>query len=178
MGTMVQGRRTGTVQEDDPAHSVDRIGSENAYFGPSTAGIAPPIMLPIVKTPPPTPREVEEARRRELARLDLRLDSVTGRAFHTPGDAELLKGDTADKRWSDTDVVRRWAAGSDERDARTGRTERPRARRDRVGGRGTVRRFSEQKAYGYISPDGEVGEGLRPLRGRGGQLVQEPGGRR
>jgi len=82
----------------------------------------------------PTPEEFEQARRRELARLDLRLDSVTGRAFHTPGDAELLKGDTADKRWSDTDVVHRWAAGSDERDARTGRAERRRARRDRVGG--------------------------------------------
>ena len=123
----------GPAQEDEPAHFVDRVGRENAYFGPSISGITSPIMLPMPKTPP-TPREFEEARRRELARLNLRLNSVTGHTFHTPEDSKLLKEDTADQRWSDMDIVRRWVAGSDERDARIGRPERPRARRDRVGG--------------------------------------------
>src|SRR5215213_3392067 len=59
---------------------------------------------------PPRPRSSSKPERAPLDRLVLRLDSLTGRAFHTPGYAELLKGDTADKRWSDTDVVHRWAA--------------------------------------------------------------------
>jgi hypothetical protein len=55
-----------------------------------------------------TPEEFEEARRCELARLNLLISSITGRVFHTMEDSELLEGDAADQRWSDMEVVRRW----------------------------------------------------------------------
>ena len=56
---------------------------------------------------PPTPQEFEQARRRELARLNVRLLSITGEAFHTSEDLLLLEGDTAHKRSLDQEVVRR-----------------------------------------------------------------------
>jgi hypothetical protein len=61
---------------------------------------------------PPAPKEFEQARRRELARLNMRLYSITGKTFHTPEDLELLEGDTVYKRSLDVDVVRRWTANS------------------------------------------------------------------
>ncbi len=62
---------------------------------------------------PPTPEEFEQARRRELARLNVRLLSITGVAFHTKEDLRLLEGDTAYERSLDQDVVRRWTASSE-----------------------------------------------------------------
>ena len=62
--------------------------------------------------PPPTPEESEEARLRELARLNFRLSSMMGRTFHTPEDAKLLEGDTEDRRVADRATVRRWTENS------------------------------------------------------------------
>ncbi|MDP9476064.1 MAG: hypothetical protein M3R38_10340 [Actinomycetota bacterium] len=62
--------------------------------------------------PPPTPEEFDEARQRELARLNFRIGSMTGRTFHTPEDAELLEGDTEDRRAADMAAVRRWTENS------------------------------------------------------------------
>nr|MBA2712165.1 hypothetical protein [Rubrobacteraceae bacterium] len=47
---------------------------------------------------PPTPGEFEEARQRELARLNVRISSITGRMCHTEEDSKLLEGDSADQR--------------------------------------------------------------------------------
>ena len=60
----------------------------------------------------PTPEEFEEARRREVARLDFRVSSIKGQTFHTPEDARLLEGDSAGRRTADMVTVRRWAANS------------------------------------------------------------------
>ena len=62
---------------------------------------------------PPTPEEFEQARRRELARLSVRLLSITGVAFHTGEDLQLLERDTPYKRALDQEVVRRWVASSE-----------------------------------------------------------------
>ena len=62
---------------------------------------------------PPTPQEFEQARRRELARLNVRLLSITGVAFHTGEDLQLLEGDTLYKQSLDQEVVRKWAASSE-----------------------------------------------------------------
>ncbi len=59
---------------------------------------------------PPTREGFERARRRELARLNVRLSATTGRTHHTPEDEELLEGDSADRRWADMAIVRRWSA--------------------------------------------------------------------
>ena len=59
---------------------------------------------------PPTREGFEQARRRELARLNVRLSSTTGRTCHTPEDSKLLEGDSADVRWADMDTVRRWSS--------------------------------------------------------------------
>ena len=56
--------------------------------------------------------EFEEARLRELARLNFRLSSMMGRTFHTPEDAKLLEGDTEDLRVADRATVRRWTENS------------------------------------------------------------------
>jgi hypothetical protein len=61
----------------------------------------------------PTAEEFEQARRRELARLNVRVSSITGEASYTTEDLELLEGDTAHKRSLDMDVVRRWTANSE-----------------------------------------------------------------
>jgi hypothetical protein len=62
--------------------------------------------------PPPTREEFEEARRRELARLDSRIGPATGQTRPTPEDPKLLEGDSADRRWADMDTVRRWTENS------------------------------------------------------------------
>ncbi len=48
-----------------------------------------------------------------MARLNVRLLSITSVAFHTKEDLQLLEGDTAHKRSLDQDVVRRWTASSE-----------------------------------------------------------------
>lgn len=62
--------------------------------------------------PQPTAEEFEAARRRELARLNLRISSIKGHTCHTPQDEELLEGDTADRRLADVATVRRWSENS------------------------------------------------------------------
>ena len=62
--------------------------------------------------PPPTPEEFEEARQRELARLNLRISSITGQTLRTPEDSKLLEGDSADRRLADMATVRRWSENS------------------------------------------------------------------
>jgi hypothetical protein len=61
---------------------------------------------------PPTPEEYEEARQRELARLNLRISSIKGQTLHTPEDSELLEADSADRRLADMATVRRWTENS------------------------------------------------------------------
>ena len=61
---------------------------------------------------PPTPEEFEEARRREVARLNFRVSSIKGQTFHTPEDAKLLEGDSPGRRTAGMVTVRRWAANS------------------------------------------------------------------
>ncbi len=61
---------------------------------------------------PPTPEEFEEARQRELARLNFRIGSIKGQPFHTPEDEKLLEGDSADQRRADMATVRRWSENS------------------------------------------------------------------
>jgi hypothetical protein len=56
--------------------------------------------------------EFEEARQRELARLNVRISSITGQTCHTPEDEELLEGDSADRRWADMATVHRWSENS------------------------------------------------------------------
>jgi hypothetical protein len=62
--------------------------------------------------PPPTPEEFEEARQRELARLNFRMSSITGQTCHTPEDSKLLEGDSADRRLADMATVRQWCENS------------------------------------------------------------------
>ena len=62
--------------------------------------------------PQPTPEEFEEARQRELARLNFRISAIKGQACHTPEDAKLLEGDTEDRRVADMATVRRWTENS------------------------------------------------------------------
>jgi hypothetical protein len=60
----------------------------------------------------PTAEEFEQARQRELARLNTRLSSTVGKTYHTPEDVELLKQDTLQQQDQDRDTVRRWSANS------------------------------------------------------------------
>jgi hypothetical protein len=62
--------------------------------------------------PPPTPEEFEEARQRELARLNFSISSLTGQTCHTPEDLKLLEGDSQDQRSADMATVRQWCANS------------------------------------------------------------------
>ncbi len=57
-------------------------------------------------------KEFEEARQRELARLNLRISSITGQTCHTPEDLKLLAGDSGDRRLADMATVRRWTENS------------------------------------------------------------------
>ncbi len=61
----------------------------------------------------PTLEEFEEARQRELARLHIRVSSITGKTFHTDEDLKLLEQDTPQQRTTDMDIVRRWTANSE-----------------------------------------------------------------
>jgi hypothetical protein len=61
---------------------------------------------------PPTPEEFEEARQRELARLNFRISSIKGQTCHTPEDSKLLEGDSANRRLADMATVRRWTENS------------------------------------------------------------------
>jgi hypothetical protein len=53
-----------------------------------------------------TPEEFEGAKQRELARLNVRVSSITGETHHTPEELKLLEGDTPHQRSLDMDVVR------------------------------------------------------------------------
>jgi len=55
----------------------------------------------------------EGAKLGELARLNIRVSSITGQTHHTPEDLELLEGDTPYQRSLDMDVVLRWTANSE-----------------------------------------------------------------
>ena len=90
------------------------------------------MILPVPKTPP-TPEEFEQARRRELARLNLRISSIMGRTFHTLEDSELLKEDVPERRGYDMEVVRRWVANPDGHEARVETTDGSRAKSTRTG---------------------------------------------
>ena len=61
----------------------------------------------------PTLEEFEEARQRELARLNIRVSSILGNVFHTPEDVKLLEQDTPQQRTEDMDTLRRWTANSE-----------------------------------------------------------------
>ncbi len=61
----------------------------------------------------PTQEEFEEARQRELARLNIRVSSTLGNVSHTPEDVKLLKQDTLQQRTTDMDTLRRWTANSE-----------------------------------------------------------------
>jgi hypothetical protein len=61
----------------------------------------------------PTAEEFEQARQRELARLNIRVSSIVGKTYHTPEDVELLKQDTLQQQDQDRDTVRRWSATSE-----------------------------------------------------------------
>ena len=64
----------------------------------------------------PTPEEFEQARRRELARLNVRMSSIISAKSYTTEDLELLEGDTDYQRTLDMDVVRRWTASREKYD--------------------------------------------------------------
>ncbi len=53
--------------------------------------------------------EFEAARNRELARLNVRLFSITGKEFHTSEDLSLLEGDTFAQETMDRETVRLWS---------------------------------------------------------------------
>jgi len=61
----------------------------------------------------PTPEEFKGAKQRGLARLNVRVSSITGETHHTPEDLKLLESDTPYKRSLDMDTVRRWTANSE-----------------------------------------------------------------
>ena len=62
-----------------------------------------------------TSEEFEAARRRELARLNLRLSSMTGEEYFTPEDRTTLEGDTPQSETRDRETVRNWIATKDKR---------------------------------------------------------------
>ena len=63
----------------------------------------------------PAPEEFEAARRRELARLNLRLSSITGEEYLTPEDRTALEGDTPQLETRDRETVRDWTATKEDR---------------------------------------------------------------
>ncbi len=58
--------------------------------------------------------EFEAARKRELARLNVRMFSITGQEFHTSDDLALLEGDTFTQEMTDRETVRLWSTRSNE----------------------------------------------------------------
>jgi hypothetical protein len=129
---MDRGPPSGPAPEDEPAHFVDRVGRENAYFGPSQSGVKPPHDSSRAKDAPHA-RGVRASQTTELPRLNLRISSITGRTFHTPEDFELLKGDVPARRGYDMEVVRRWVANPDGHEARVETTDGSRAKSTRTG---------------------------------------------
>lgn len=63
----------------------------------------------------PTPEEFDAARRRELARLNLRLTDIKGQEYFTQEDQATLEGDTPRRVMQDREAVRRWSATKDQR---------------------------------------------------------------
>ena len=63
----------------------------------------------------PMPEEFEAARRRELARLNLRLTDIKGEEYFTQEDRATLDGDTPRQQTQDRETVRRWSATKDQR---------------------------------------------------------------
>ncbi len=61
----------------------------------------------------PTPEEFEEVRKRELARLNVRLSSRIGEQYHTHEDLKVLEDDTEQQRSTDRETVRLWIANSE-----------------------------------------------------------------
>jgi hypothetical protein len=61
----------------------------------------------------PTLEEFEEARQRELARLNIRVSSILGNVSHTHEDVKLLEQDTLQQRTTDMGILRRWTANSE-----------------------------------------------------------------
>jgi hypothetical protein len=61
----------------------------------------------------PTLEKFEEARQRELARLNIRVSTILGNVFHAPEDVKLLEQDTLQQRTEDMDTLRRWTANSE-----------------------------------------------------------------
>jgi hypothetical protein len=61
----------------------------------------------------PTLERFEEARQRELARLNIRVSTILGNVSHTPEDVKLLEQDTPQQRTTDMDIVRRWTGNSE-----------------------------------------------------------------
>lgn len=61
----------------------------------------------------PTAEEFEQARQRELARLNIRVSSTVGKTYHTPEDLKVLEQDTFQQQDQDRDIVRRWTANSE-----------------------------------------------------------------
>ncbi len=57
----------------------------------------------------PTLAEFETARKRVLARLNVRLFSITGKEFHTADDLALLEGDAVEQETLDRETVRLWS---------------------------------------------------------------------
>ncbi len=64
---------------------------------------------PQVTRQEPTLAEFEAARKRELARLNVRMFSITGREFHTSEELSLLEEDTFQQEMLDRETVRLWA---------------------------------------------------------------------
>ncbi len=63
----------------------------------------------------PMPEEFEAARRRELARLNLRLTDIKGEEYFTQEDRAALDGDTPRQQSQDRETVRRWSATKGQR---------------------------------------------------------------
>jgi hypothetical protein len=64
---------------------------------------------PQINRQEPTLADFETARKRELARLNVRLFSITGKEYHTSDDLALLEGDTFEQEMLDRETVRLWS---------------------------------------------------------------------
>ncbi len=67
---------------------------------------------PQINRQEPALAEFETARKRELARLNVRLFSITGKEYHTSDDLALLEGDTFEQEMLDRETVRLWSSRS------------------------------------------------------------------
>ena len=64
---------------------------------------------PQINRQEPALAEFETARKRELARLNVRMLSITGKEFHTSEELSLLEGDTSEQEVLDRETVRLWS---------------------------------------------------------------------